>query len=222
MILNHLELLPLKIFCGMVFQNNWDEFHKSLNSPYNNKNFLVGFEVSLLNSSMTPVLSINNPSLLKQIFSFMWLKIGIANWHDWNTFNGRYVVDVPKTSQLTKVVTQRPYSKATLLAQKLNFASDSKGSAQPSKELQSLSASIVQPKHHENVHSTTLKPKVRGPSRLWLRCLYISGWFSLFKYVYIWHIFLQLTDFNLNSRYDTLLNATFYEFASYKVYSFHV
>ena len=152
----------------------------------------------------------------------MWLKIGIANWHDWNTFNGSYVVDVPKTSQLTKVVTQRPYSKATLLAQKLNFASDSKGSAQPSKELQSLSASIVQPKPRRNVHSTTLKPKVRGPSRLWLRCLYISGWFSLFKYVYIWHIFLQLTDFNLNSRYDTLLNATFYEFASYKVYSFHV
>jgi hypothetical protein len=112
----------------------------------------------------------------------MGLKIGIANWHDGNNFNGSYVVDVPKTSQLTKVVTQRPYSKVTPLAQKQNFASDSKGSAQPSKELQSLSdskgsaqpskelqslsASIGQPKPHGNVHSTTLKTKVRGVIRL--------------------------------------------------------
>ena len=80
----------------------------------------------------------------------MGLKIGIANWHDGDTFDGSYVVDVPKTSQLTKFVTQRPYSKATPLAQKQNFASDSKGSSQPSKELQSLPASIGQPKPHGN------------------------------------------------------------------------
>lgn len=87
----------------------------------------------------------------------------IANYHNGNTFNGSCVVDAPKTSQFTKVVTWGPYSKATPLAQKQNFAWDPKGSSQPLKKLQSHSIPIGQPKPHGNVYYTTLKLKSARP-----------------------------------------------------------
>jgi hypothetical protein len=56
-----------------------------------------------------------------------------------------------------------PYSKATPLAQKQNFAWDPKGSAQPFEKLQSHSILIGQPKPHGNVYYTTLKLKSARP-----------------------------------------------------------